>query len=72
MNKFMVKVTLKQTNLSGYTWINNKPSWVDAYVEVDAETLNDAIELVKETYGDENKYWIKSSESYMMLPPIIK
>ena len=70
MNIFMVKVTMKNTQLSGYTWLNGKSSWLDCYVEVEAGTLKEAIELVKEKYRDEKKYWIKIEESYLKLEPI--
>ncbi|MGG1659441.1 hypothetical protein [Brevibacillus sp. NRS-1366] len=54
--------------MSGYIWTDGKkPSWLDCYVEVKAETLREAVELVEEKYGDKNKYWIKGKESYMKL-----
>ena len=46
MNTFMVKVTMKKSQLSGYTWMDNTPSNLDCYVEVEAETSLQAIELV--------------------------
>jgi len=70
MNTFMVKVTMKKSQLSGYTWMDNTPSNLDCYVEVEAETSLQAIELVKVKYGDKNKYWIKPEESYMKLEPM--
>ena len=70
MNTFMVKVTIKKSQLSGYTWVDNTPSNLDCYIEVKTDTLLEAIELVKQKYGDKKKYWIKSSESYMKLEPM--
>jgi len=70
MNIFMVKVTMKKSQLSGYTWMDNTPSNLDCYVEVEAETLLQAIELVKVKYGDKKKYWVKPEESYMKLEPM--
>ena len=67
MNTFMVKVTMKNSPLSGYEWSNGTPSNLDCYIEVEAETLWQAVELVKQKYGDKKKYWIKSDESYMKL-----
>ena len=46
------------------------PSNLDGYVEVEAETLYRAVELVKQKYGDKKKYWIKADESYMKLEQI--
>jgi len=70
MNTFMVKVTMKNTLLDGYTWLNGKPSWLDCYVEVKAETLRQAIELVEEKYSDKKNHWIQAKGSYMKLKPI--
>jgi len=70
MNTFMVKVTMKKSQLSGYTWMDDTPSNLDGYVEVEAETLYRAVELVKQKYGDKKKYWIKADESYMKLEQI--
>jgi len=72
MNTFMVKVTMKNSPLSGYDWLNGKPSHLDCFVEVEAETLYQAVELVKINYGNRNDYWIKPDESYMKLEPIRK
>jgi len=70
MNTFMVKVTMKKSLLSGYTWVDDTPSHLDCYVEVKANTLLEAVELVKQRYGDKKKYWIKVDESYMKLEPM--
>jgi len=67
MNIFMVKVTMKNSPLSGYEWLNGKPSNLDCYIEVEAETLCQALKLVKEKYSNEKDYWIKGKESYMKL-----
>lgn len=67
MNKFFIKIILKDTDLSGYTWLNNKPSWLGAYIEIEAETLKDAVDIVLEQYSDKKKYWVKVDESYMLL-----
>lgn len=67
MYKFMIKITLKQTNLSGFKWNNKKWYWLDCYVEVEGETLKDAIESLPEKYFDKSRYWIKADESYMKL-----
>lgn len=67
MNTFMIKVIFKDTNLSGYTWSNSKPSWLECYAEVKAETLKQAVDIVEQKYKDKNKYWIKIGESYMKL-----
>ena len=70
MNTFMVKVTMKNSLLSGYEWLNGKPSHLDCYVEVEAETLHQAVDIVTEKYDDKKNYWIKSDENYMKLDPI--
>ena len=70
MNTFMVKITMKNPLLSGYEWLNGKPSHLDCFVEVEAETLYQAVELVKEKYSDKKNYWVKGKESYMKLEPI--
>jgi len=70
MNIFMVKVTMKKSQLSGYTWMDGSPSNLDCYVEVEADTLFEAVELVKQKYGDKKKYWIKPEGSYMKLESI--
>jgi len=67
MNIFMVKVIIKKSPSSGYTWIDGTPSNLDCYIEVKAETLLQAVELVKQKYGDKKTYWIKLEESYMIL-----
>lgn len=67
MNMFMVKVILKNSKLSGYTWVNNKDSHLDAFVEVKADTLKQAVERTREVYSDKDKYWVKADESYMLL-----
>jgi len=70
MNTFMIKVTMKKSLLSGYTWMDNSPSNLDCYVEVEANTLLEAVKLVKEKYGDKKHYWVKAEESYMKLEPM--
>ena len=67
MNVFMIKVVLKNSELSGYKWVNNKDSHLDGFVEVKAGTLKQAVERVKEVYSDKDKYWVKADESYMLL-----
>jgi len=67
MNTFMVKVTMKNSLLSGYEWLNGKPSHLDCYIEIEAETLKQAVELVTEKYGDKKHYWVKAEGSYMKL-----
>lgn len=67
MHIFMVKVVLKNSKLSGYTWVNNKDSNLDGFVEVRSDTLKQAVERVKEVYGDKEKYWVKADESYILL-----
>lgn len=67
MNMFMVKVILKNSKLSGYTWSNNKDSHLNGFVEVKADTLKQAIDRVNEVYSDKDKYWVKADESYIIL-----
>lgn len=66
----MVEVVMKDTELSGYTWYANnaKPLWLLCFIEVRANTLKQAIEIVSQKYSDEKKYWIdKDCRSYMKL-----
>lgn len=67
MNMFMVKVILKNSKLSGYTWFNNKDSHLSGFVEVKADTLKQAVERAEEVYSDKDKYWVKADESYIIL-----
>ena len=67
MNTFMVKVVLKNSELSGYMWSDTKNAHMNGYVEVVASTLKRAIERVEVSYGDRDKYWIKADESYIIL-----
>lgn len=67
MHTFMVKVVLKNSDLSGYTWVNNKNAHLEGYVEVIAGTLKQAIDRTLEVYSDKDKYWVKADESYIIL-----
>lgn len=66
-NVFMVKIIIKNSEISGYTWLNNKPAHLDTYIQIKAYTLKEAVDKVMLKYGDKNKYWIKVDESYMIL-----
>lgn len=70
MNTFMVKVVFKKSEISGYKWIDDTNANLDCYIEVKAETLEEALDLVLEKYGDRKKYWVKHTESYMKLPAL--
>ena len=67
LNTFMIKIIIKNSELSGYTWGNNKPAHLDTYIQMKAYTLKEAVDKVRLKYGDKDKYWIKPDESYMIL-----
>lgn len=67
INTFMIKITIKNSELSGYQWTNNKQAHLDSFIQIKALTLKEAVEITKIKYGDKDKYWIKPDESYMIL-----
>ncbi len=63
----MVKVIIKNSELSGYLWVDGKESHLDAFIEVKANTLKEAVEKARRVYSDKDKYWVKVDESYIVL-----
>jgi len=60
-NTFMVRVVLKNSDMSGY--IGDR---VDSWVEFEAKTLREAVQLVREKYKNDNNYIVKD-DGYLML-----
>lgn len=64
---FMIKVTVKNSEISDYTWLNGKPSHLDTYVKVKDTTLKNAVDKAKTVYSDKNKYNVIAEGSYMLV-----
>lgn len=64
---FMIKVTVKNSEITDYTWLNGKPSHLDTYVRIEDTTLKNAVDRVKEIYSDKRKYYVIAEDSYMLI-----